>query len=287
MRQSATGGSDLHVHTCMSDGAFPPADVIGRALALGLKAVAVTDHDITDGVPLAREAAGDGLEVIAGVEVSTAVAPGRDAEVHLVGLFIDLEHDELRETLATWRRQRRERVLKIVSRLNQAGIGLRAAEVFDIAGPGAISRLHVAHALVQRGVARSIGGAFHRWIGPGAPAFVPRTRPPGAELIALIHRAGGAAVLAHPAAYVKDGDVAKLAAAGLDGVEVFCMEHTPDMERRYAELARCHRLLVSGGSDYHGHGKGAMSLGSVRLPPDNVEALRRRAAVHAERNRNG
>jgi len=276
-------GADLHVHTNLSDGTFAPEEVVRHAVERRLDAVAVTDHDITDGVSLAREAATDGLEIISGVELSASTISCCDDELHLVGLFIDLSHAELQEHLVAWRRQRRERIVEMVRRLNDLGISLRPDEIFEIGGAGAVSRLHVANALVRIGVARTVGGAFQRWIGPGAPAFVRRSRPAAAATIELIHRAGGVAVLAHPGAHVSDDDVASLAAMGLDGVEVFSGYHTPDMERRYAGLARRHGLLVSAGSDCHGMQRGTAAIGSVRLPAEGVEALRRRAAEHAEK----
>jgi hypothetical protein len=159
---------------------------------------------------------------------------------------------------------------------------LRPADVLATAGGESISRLHVARALVATGHVGSIAAAFRRWIGNGKPAFVARERPPVAEIIALIHRAGGAAVLAHPGMGVPDDAVAALAGMGLDGIEVFCPYHTWREENHYEEMAKFYDLLISGGSDCHGHNKDQTTLGSIRLAPGHLEALRARAAAHQQ-----
>jgi predicted metal-dependent phosphoesterase TrpH len=168
-------------------------------------------------------------------------------------------------------------VLRICEKLNQIGVTVRPDDVFQLAGAGNLSRLHVAQALVRAGRARSIGSAFKRWLGPRGAAYIPRERPPVAETILLIHRAGGVAVMAHPGQTARDEEIPRMAEAGLDGIEVYCPDHSPSQERHYLGLARQHRLLPGGGSDCHGHGKDNLTLGKVRVDDVDVDALRNRA----------
>jgi hypothetical protein len=137
--------------------------------------------------------------------------------------------------------------------------------------------LHVARALVNAGYANSSGSAFNLWLGPGRPAFVPSQRPPVEDTIALIHRAGGVAVLAHPGKTGRDDEIAAMVGAGLDAIEVYCPEHARGLERHYLDVAKRHRLLLAGGSDCHGRAKDAGTLGRVRLAAGLVDALRNRA----------
>jgi len=277
MSHPPTGGADLHLHTVFSDGAYTPEELVEAARRAGLAAIAITDHDTLAAVERARRAAARLPEVIAGVEFGTPDQEGPGEETHIVGLFLDPSSDELQSALARFRALRRERVLRVIEKLNRAGLKLDPEEVLDLAGPGSLGRLHVARALVAAGYARSVGSAFRLWLGPGRPGFVPRHRPSVAETIALIHRAGGVAVLAHPGKTGCDGDIGPMVEAGLDAIEAYCPDHTPDQVRRYLEAARRYGLLIAGGSDCHGRAKETITLGRVRLDLDLVEALRARA----------
>jgi len=278
--------ADLHLHTNYSDGTFTPEELVRRAQRAGLSVIALTDHDSVGGVVPARVASdGTGLEVVAGVEFGTPAGDSEFPEAHIVGLFIDPDYPELRSTLEAWRALRRERAVQICEKLNDAGVSVRPDEVFALAGGGSVGRLHVAKALVANGEAATIAAAFNRWIGPDGPAYVPRRCASTVELIRLIHRSGGVAALAHPKLNVKDDEIPAFADAGLDAIEVYSPEHTREDERRYAGIAAELRLLVAGGSDCHGGNKTTCALGSVRLAPPQVEALRERAAQYARGRR--
>jgi len=269
-------GADLHTHTVFSDGTCTPEDLIARAVRAGLKTLAVTDHDTMDALPRAQAAAA-GIELIPGVEFST---PSRDdgaEEAHIVGLFLDAACLPLKKALAAFRQNRRERVVAMVEKLNRLGVALRVDDVFRQAGEGNVGRLHVARALLKAGHIRSIQEAFHKWIRVGRPAYVPRKRPPLGEIVALIHHAGGAAVMAHPGQTGVDGDIPAMVEAGLDGIEVYYPEHSARQRKHYLRLAQEYGLLVSGGSDFHGGNKKNSVLGSVRVEEDCVQALRERA----------
>jgi hypothetical protein len=277
-------GADLHLHTVYSDGLYTPETLVAAAREQGLRAIGLTDHDSVEGVEPTRRAVPEaGFEVIAGAEFGVPVSDDSGAEIHLVGLFLDVKSSALEEGLRRNRAQRKQRVMETIARLNRIGVTLRTEEVLALAAPGNVTRLHLARALVQAGRARSIQSAFRRWLRPGAPAFVPRAGAPAAEVISLIHRAGGLAVMAHPGKTLRDGEIPALVEAGLDALEVYCPDHSASEELRYLRLAAQHRLLAAAGSDCHGDPDSRILLGKVRLDEERFEALRQRAALYQER----
>jgi hypothetical protein len=283
MNLSDSAAGDFHLHTEYSDGLYTPPELVSAALKQRLDIIAVTDHDSMSGVPPMREAAkGTGLTVVAGVEFGTPTTDPVLDEIHIVGLFLDEGNEELRAALESHRAKRVERVHRIVEKLNRIGIALRPREVLELAGKGNVGRLHVARALVKAGHVRSVGGAFSRWLRGTGAAFVPRERPTAGETIALIHRAGGVAVMAHPGKTGRDNELPGLIQSGLDAIEVRCPDHSPSQERHYREMARREGLGVGGGSDCHGD-KERQSIGRVRLEADEIKALWERAQRYRER----
>ncbi|MGD1001173.1 MAG: PHP domain-containing protein [Candidatus Brocadiia bacterium] len=276
-------GADLHLHTVYSDGVYTPETLVAAARERDLLTIALTDHDSVDGVEPTRRAARDtGLGVIAGAEFGVPVSDEGDEEIHLVGLFLDVESAALREGLLRNRAQRKQRVMEMIEKLNRIGVTLRTEDVLNLAAPGNVTRLHLARALVQTGRVRSVRTAFKRWLRPGTPAFVPRSGVPAAEVIALIHRAGGLAIMAHPGKTLRDGEIPALAQAGLDALEAYCPDHSASQELHYLKLAAQYGLLAGAGSDCHGDCNGRILIGKVRLHEDQVEALRARAATWRE-----
>lgn len=278
--------ADLHLHTHHSDGAFSPEELVTNACRAGLAAIAITDHDSVAGIAPARLAAGgNGPEIIAGVEFGTPADDTNLPEAHIVGLFVDDHDPELRGAIAQWRALRRERVVHICAKLNRLGVTVRPDEVFTLAGNASVGRLHVARVLVDNGAAANINAAFRQWLGADGPAYVPRQCASGADLVALIHRTGGVAVLAHPKLNVTDEEIPRFAAVRIDAIEVYSPEHSAADEQHYLDLAAELGLLVAGGSDCHGENKFRAVLGSVRLDKSRLEALRQRAAQYAEGDR--
>jgi predicted metal-dependent phosphoesterase TrpH len=254
---------DLHSHSTASDGAATPSALVAAARQVGLGAVAITDHDTIGGVREAMAAAvGTELRVVPGVELSAVDASG---ETHLLGLHLrDL--DTLDTRLVELREMRRLRAERIVQRLNSLGIAITMPEVLTQAAGGAIGRPHVARALVAKGVASDIRAAFDRYLGAGRPAFVAKDRLSLADAIAIVHRAGGIAVLAHPGASATRERLKALAALGLDGVEVRHPSHDDAEIGRILAVTEGLGLLPSGGSDWHGQPDGARALGSMQVP---------------------
>lgn len=267
---------ELHAHTHFSDGQLSPSALVSLAVERGLFALAITDHDSVEGVPEAQAAAGAGLEVVPGIEVSSTLE-GND--VHVLGYFVDPAHEPLRTRLLRFRDERRERALAILQRLAALGLPVPADEVFAAAGPGVVGRPHIAHALLRAGHVPSLDVAFQRLLGSRGSAFVPRPAFASVEAVRMIREAGGVAVLAHPGMLARRL-VEQLAEAGLGGVEVWHPQHGMTTQRSWHELAEELDLVASGGSDFHGPHRGA-GLGEMPVPERVLDSLRARAASAA------
>lgn len=272
-----TGGRriDLHAHTTFSDGDLAPDALVRRALARGISALSITDHDSIEALPLARVAAGSALELIPGIEISTSQT---GLDLHILGYYIDVGNRELGSRLARFRDERTERMQLMIERLHELGIPVEAEEVFGNAGHGVVGRPHLAEVLVRAGHAENADDAFRRLLGSRGLAFVPRPAFPASEAIALIREAGGVPVLAHPGPGLVDSVVEGLAASGLAGLEVWHPQHGSLTVRRYHALAERLGLIETGGSDFHGEGRSA-DLGDVPVPERVLLPLKRAAGV--------
>jgi predicted metal-dependent phosphoesterase TrpH len=271
---------DLHTHSTASDGARTPAEVVGAAKAVGLAALALTDHDTVAGVEPARAVGAQvGLRVIAGVELS---AVEEDLETHILGLHLN-ELSVLEQRLSALREMRLNRAARIVERLNALGVSVTMESVLHHAGGGAVGRPHVARAVIAGGWASDFRDAFDRYLGNGRPAFVAKERLPLVDAIELIHKAGGLAILAHPGPQVTRERIAALARAGLDGLEILHPSHSWDDSQRLDALATEFDLVRSGGSDWHGASDGARSLGMMRVPVQWLHDQKARVATRGRR----
>ena len=275
---------DLHTHTTASDGSLSPAELVKEAAQAGLKAVAVTDHDTIDGLGEALET-GQGLEmeVVPGVEISMEV--GLKGGAHLVGLWVRPGHQGLLQGLERLQEARAQRNPRMLAKLNELGLKLSMEEVSQQAGGGQVGRPHFARALVEKGLAGSVGEVFSRWLGAGAQAYVPKERLTPAEGISLVRAAGGVPVLAHPGLLDLDRNgleslLRKLKGLGLEALEAYYSEHDEATRRGLVSLAARLGLAVSGGSDFHGASKPQVKLGlgkgDLRVPGALLAALRQR-----------
>lgn len=254
---------DLQVHSTASDGASPPAAVVRAARDAGLVAIALTDHDTVDGLPEASaEGARVGVRVVPGVELSTMF---EGEEVHLLGLHLR-DVAVMRDELAAFQSDRVARAERIVNLLNRQGIPVTMETVLREAAGGAVGRPHVARAMVAGGWVREFREAFDRWIGFGRPAYVAKAAFEVADAIALVHRAGGLAVWAHPGEQATPARTARMAALGLDGVEALHPSHPPYLVTRLVATIEEAGLLPSGGSDWHGAPEGPRKLGGQLVP---------------------
>jgi predicted metal-dependent phosphoesterase TrpH len=269
-----TGSADLHTHTFYSDGLHSPEEIVAAAKAAGLRAVAVTDHDGLDAIPAATEAGrAAGIEVIAGVELSVEI---ENRDVHLLGYFIDPTDERLRNHLDRYRRSRGVRAEEIIRRLNAINIDLRWDAVLAQAGDAAVGRPHIAAALLEEGHVDTYEDAFQRYLGNDRPCYVKKVSVPPDEAIDVIHAARGLAVLAHPGLYTPGSTIDLLVHAGLDGIETVHPKHAPDQVRHYQRLVKELGLLESGGSDFHGAGRGESSVGNPSVPYRLVGEMKRR-----------
>ncbi|MEX2399346.1 MAG: PHP domain-containing protein [Rhodothermales bacterium] len=269
--------ADLHTHTVRSDGKLLPEELVKKVHAAGLRALAITDHDAVDALEEARPVADRlGVELITGVELSVTVG---DEEIHLLGYGFDPRHAGLRAHLETFRQRRMERAEAIVARLRELGLPVRMDAVLERAAGGVVGRPHVAQALVDAGLVPSYDSAFANYLRDDGPAFVSKPRFPAREAVALLHDAGGVAVLAHPGTRVDGFTIEKLVAVGMDGIETVHPSHSPALTRRYGDLARKSGLIQTGGSDYHGFRPGEdENLFTYSIPYRRLEQIRRAAA---------
>jgi hypothetical protein len=287
---------DLHTHTCWSDGADSPEELVANARAAGVSVLGLTDHDTLDGLAATAEAAAAaGIAFWPGVEISTSLPLDGDRRlpIHLLGYGVDPDHAELQSVLAGHARARVFRIGQMLEKVNRLiaereGIAeaISPGRVLAIAGTGSVGRPHLARALVEAGYARDINDVFARFIGRDAPAYVRRAAVDTEASIRLLRRAGGVPVLAHPAEYEDrlplDELYPRLAAAGLLGAEADYGDYAAASRDRLRATAHRHGLIATGGSDYHGLAvKPDRPLGCAPVPLDAVEAL----AVAAARAR--
>lgn len=260
---------DLHVHTVASDGTDTPEKVVSRAEKIGLKAIAITDHDAVEGILPAVKAASARLTLVPGVEISTEES---NREIHILGYFINYNHPRLLELLSLLRRRRRDRAVQIVERLKKMGIAIDFEMVENLAGVGAIGRPHIARILAEIGAVPSAEAAFSHLIGRGCPAYVPRAKFTAVDAIRLIKEVGGVAVLAHPGVSQGEEVLGQLVSAGLSGIEVEYPEHTAGQREHFRKLAQRYGLIATGGSDYHGPDS-RFPLGAAVVPFSVVQEL--------------
>jgi len=269
---------DLHMHSTASDGSRAPADVVREAKRIGLAAIALTDHDTLNGIPdavaIGREL---GVRVVPGIELS---AVENDVETHILGLHLS-DTREMEAELVALREMRRSRAARIVERLNALGVRIELTAVLEQAAGGAVGRPHIARAMIAEGWAVDFRDAFERYLGNNKPAYVAKDRLPIADAISLIHRAGGLAVLAHPASGGTRDRIEALTREGLDGVEVRHPSHSSEDIARLSALVDHFSLVPSGGSDWHGAAEGARTLGMMRVPADWLHRQDDRLSIRA------
>jgi len=242
--------TDLHIHTIYSDGTLTPAQAVEEGLHLGLKAIAIADHDTVDGTVEALAAAeGLPLEVLPAVEINVEE---QGQEIHILGYFFELNYAQLAQTMEPLRQSRLDRVRRFVAKLSEAGVRLTLEEVLERAGPGTVGRPHIAQALAAAGYALDDRDAFRRYLSPGAATYVPRQHISPSEAIDVIRSRAGVPVLAHPAKIKIPALRQKMLELGVMGIEVYHPEHNPAQEASLRAYAEEHGLLISGGSDYHG-----------------------------------
>lgn len=278
---------DLHLHSTVSDGRLSPTELVSLAHSQGVRVMALSDHDATDGLPEAQaEGARLGVRVIPGVELSTDL-PG--ASIHILGLFLEHLQPHFQDAVRGFREARVTRAQRMVERLRELGVPVRLERVFELAGEGSVGRPHVARALLEAGHVQSMNEAFDRFIGQGKPAYFEGAPLEPRDAVELIHSVGGIASWAHP--FELDGQdwrgfLPALLEAGIDGLETYyCRDYGPDAIQSLLDVGAQHDLLPTVGSDFHGFKSLDCLPGSVESPPDLLERLE--ARVQQVRARRG
>lgn len=274
---------DLHLHTTASDGTLTPTQLVHLCAERGLRVICISDHDTTNGLPEALQAAAayPDLAIIPGIELSTDI-PGN--EIHILGYFVDHYDERLQSILNDFRDGRRSRGRQMVQNLNAMGVAISWERVQEIAGDASIGRPHIAQALVEGGYVKYPKDAFDKYIGRNGPAYANRVKLTPADAVRLLLDRGALPVMAHPTYSASKSDrgavdslpgiLADLTAAGLVGMEVYYGDYTPEQVEWLRGLADDFGLIPCGGSDYHASGNpGEPQPGSVGPPMSSVDAL--------------
>lgn len=269
---------DLHTHSTASDGIYSPTELLQQAHDIGLRVLALTDHDSTAGLDEASEAALHlAIDFIPGIEINTDV--GKD-EIHILGYYLEYEREEFQATLQILRDVRVHRGQRIVEMLNQQGVHITWERVRQIA-QGAVGRPHIARALQEAGYVQSIAEAFDKYIGRGCPAYTPHYKLTPIDAIRLISSANGLSVMAHPIGLPGLDELRKwlpeLVAEGLVGLETYYGPYTPKQVQELHELADHYHLIPTGGTDFHGPGIHPTPLGGRFVPFEAVARLKAEA----------
>lgn len=266
--------TDLHLHTSFSDGTYTPEQLASEARRHGLVAVALTDHDTVDGCERMQAACEEqSIEFIPATELTAEVS---GIELHMLGYFLDAANPALLKRMADFQEGRQSRIREIVARLRKLDVPLEEKDVFALANCNSPGRPHVARALIQRKVCRTLDEAFERFLKKNRPGWVPKEKIGALEALELIHGAGGLAVLAHPGLARAEEAIQPLIEAGIDGLECFHSRHSASASEYYVSVAEEHELLITGGSDCHGMNKGKPLIGSIKLPYEYVRLLKGR-----------
>jgi 3',5'-nucleoside bisphosphate phosphatase len=268
---------DLHMHSTASDGLLSPTEVVRLAKQRGLTTIALTDHDTTSGwdeaMAVGREL---NIEVLGGFEINSETNLGH---IDFLVYGADAANAALQDFLLTIRDARVGRAKGMVNKLAELGLPIEWARVLHFAGDAqSIARPHVARALVEAGYVASTQEAFDKYLNDQGPAYVHRLEIKPQEVIDTIHQAGGVIVLSSPNHSGTTPLTAQLAALGMDGIEVYYYDHTDEIRTQLLALAAEYRLIVTGGSDFHGD-KTHAELGSVDVPLEVLTKLKERIAA--------
>lgn len=256
---------DLHIHTKASDGTLTPSEVVIMAQKKGLLGISITDHDTIDGLLEGQEKANElGIEFINGIELSTNYY-GND--VHILGYFLNLNDEIFLNELKKIGDVRSQRNLKIIEKLKKNKLNIEIEDVIAEAAGDIVSRLHFAKVLMNKGYAYTKDEAFHNYLGKNGLAYVEKHNFSPVDAIKILKNNGAFVVLAHPKLYSNslrevERLVKELKEVGLLGIEVNYPSFTFEERKNYNELAKKHNLLITGGSDFHGHNRENIEIGT-------------------------
>lgn len=263
---------DMHVHSTASDGVLSPSEIIHWAVRLGLKGVAITDHDTVDGIQEALAAAKEynHFVFIPGIEFSTQYD---GHEIHILGYCIDHLHQDILQLTEKIKEDRLQRGSKMIKKLAEIGYEVTFEEVLALSQDGVVGRPHVGRLLVKKGYVASVQEAFDKLLGKGKAAYVERFKLTPDDAIAAIKKGKGIPVLAHPGLMNQKVNVADIIRKGIEGIEAYHSKHDPSDTEYCLNLAKKHRLLITGGSDYHDTFINEKpTIGSIGVPYETIAA---------------
>jgi len=287
---------DLHLHSTFSDGSMTPASLVVEAKDLGLTAIALTDHDIVDGIPEFMDSGRKwGIITVPGVEISVDTKLPNNGHMHILGLFIDYNSKKMKNIVDNLRKERNLRGERIIRRLNDLSVAITMEELLEEAGEGSIGRPHLAKILVRKQVVSSTQKAFDVYLGKGRPAYIDKVKLGESDAIKMVKDAGGLAILAHPHLMKYDTfeetqkKIMELKDLGLDGIEAYHTGMSEFNAKKLQKLAKTLDLAVSGGSDFHGANKEGISMGSgkknLNIPDHLIVQLEARWKESKKKNR--
>lgn len=270
--------ADLHIHSTYSDGTRTLSEIAVAAVQNGISCISITDHDCIDAFTL--ESIPDlskkhDLQIVPGVELS---ADFKGLDLHILAYFFDTACPFLHKKLDESKKYRRQRLVKMAENLKMFDIRLDVAEFNGSLSNGAVSRLHLAQYLLAKKHIPDIRVAFDRFIGKDSPAYIPSNKSGIEEIVGVVKKAGGIACLAHPHKYALDSQViSELQQLGIEGIEIMYPGLSALQLRHYRSIADSLGLLGCGGSDCHGNGKQEAGIGSIKVPLEWVDALRKKS----------
>ena len=269
MKKSA----DLHLHTKASDSSLSTEELIKYSQIVELSTIAITDHDTVDSIKNAFDISRErNIEFISGIEISSQE---KDREYHVLGYFIDLEDSELKKVLKTLKQHRFKRARRIVKKLNSLGIKIDFDYIVQTYNHNCLGRPHIAKTLVDYGISRSLQLAFNKYLHDNGPAYEPKYQLPLKYAVEIVLKNGAIPILAHPYMYIKkESDLEKFLNVGIKGLEVFHSEQNHRNEKYFLKLAHKNKLLVTGGSDYHGILNERIMLGQRKVDYRFVDILK-------------
>lgn len=242
--------ADLHIHTTASDGVYSPREIVEKAILRGISTIAITDHDTVGGIASLMNIRDPRINIIAGIEFSSNCL---GEEIHILGYLPDTTAPQLTEMVEHISFLRQERLLKMLTRLQEKGYPITLDDLRRATG-SALSwgRPHLAKVLIEKGYFSTVSEVFDELLSSRGSIFIPRTKPLYTEVIDLMKEIGGISVLAHPGIIKNPQCIEAAIAAGIDGIEVYHPRNTIACRDHLLSLAQKHNRLITGGSDFHG-----------------------------------
>ena len=256
--------ADLHIHSSYSDGMLSPEEIIELAIKQGVRYISITDHDSISSQYIINKNDTDVI-IIPGIEFSTEY---NDLEIHILGYFVDINNEKLNEVVNKLRKSRIERTHKILDKLKDSNVYIDIDEI-AIDKDTSIGRGNIANAIVKRGYAENYKEAFSKYLIKGKSAYVKGEKVSYKEVLNAINAAGGIPVLAHPGKIYRsietENIIRELKCYGLKGIEVYHPSHTQEQINNFYNLSKKFKLVITGGSDFHGPNSKEILLGKYGI----------------------